>query len=321
MPPSRSSRLRHSGGMTDALPAIPHDTPLTRLALNDLGYDARALSRLIASGELERVTRGVYLASPKEVSRDEHVAARRNYLRRAVALSAAFPGSYLVGPSACVALDLPLLRLPEQVHMSRDRQIHSTRSEVVSRRPWAHPVISVDGLDVQHPTAAVIEVAALAGTLDGLVPADAAARRRMLTQQEQLLAAWGRRKGAAAARVALTQADGRRESPLETQVAWAAAGVGVSLVPQPRILDEHGHFVARADFRVAGHRVIVEVDGLTKYRSEADLHGEKLRQGEIERLGWVVVRVVARDIHTGRLVTLLRDAIVHADRLFGSTRD
>lgn len=66
-----------------------------------------------------------------------------------------------------------------------------------------------------------------------------------------------------------------------------------------------------------GHRVIVEVDGLGKYRHDGDLRAEKLRQSDLERLGWVVVRIMARDIDAGRVGALLRDAIRHADALFG----
>ena len=102
---------------------------------------------------------------------------------------------------------------------------------------------------------------------------------------------------------------------LETRVAWAAALEGIALDPQLRVHDERGGFVARADFVVRGHRV--KVHGLGKYRHDGDLRAEKLRQSDLERLGWVVVRIMARDIDAGRVGALLRDAIRHADALFG----
>lgn len=306
----RPRSCSHSGGMD-----LPPGAPLTTAALTALGYDAHARRRLCSSGQLRRITHGVYVVA--EAAPATFAEQRRQYLQRAGALMAALPGTYLVGPSACLAQNLPLLNPPSAIHLSRERQLHSNRAGVVSRRPWPHSVEPVDGLMTQQATAAVIEVAALEGTLAGLVPADVAARRGLLLDTDALLDAWGRRRGSAHARAALALADGRRESVLETRVAWAAALEGIALDPQLRVLDERGGFVARADFVVRGHRVIVEVDGLGKYRHDGDLRAEKLRQSDLERLGWVVVRIMARDIDAVRVGALLRDAIRHADALFG----
>lgn len=160
-----------------------------------------ARRRLCSSGQLRRITHGVYVVA--EAAPATFAEQRRQYLQRAGALMAALPDTYLVGPSACLAHSLPLLNPPSAIHLSRERQLHSNRAGVVSRRPWPHSVEPVDGLMTQQATAAVIEVAALEGTLAGLVPADVAARRGLLLDTDALLDAWGRRRGNAHARAAL----------------------------------------------------------------------------------------------------------------------
>lgn len=102
-------------------------------------------------------------------------------------------------------------------------------------------------------------------------------------------------------------------------MAFAASLHGLRLRPQVTIVDVHGQFVARCDFVVEGHRVVVEVDGMAKY-DEGALRREKLRQGDIEQAGWVVVRVGHRELATGRNAELLFAAIAHADAMFGVTQ-
>lgn len=308
--------------MTD-LSGIAPGTCLTTSDLMRLGLSGTAVRRLLNAHRLRRLTHGVYTVPPQATPQDPFTAAQEEHLLHARALLLTFEGSYLVGPSACVALGLPVLRLPSAVHVSRRRPIHSRRDDVHPRRPWAHDTdTTLAGLPCQSATAAVVEVAALDGHLAGLVSADAAARAGLLTDSDTVLAAWGRRQGIATAREVLARADGRRESPLETEVAFTAEVEGIPLIPQVTLYDEHGGFVARTDFVVDGHRVVVEVDGLSKYGISTHgpdaLRQEKLRQSDIERLGWVVVRITARDLRTGRLGHLLRQSIAHADAVFGA---
>lgn len=303
-----------------SLASLPIGHCLTSAELVELGFPSTTVNRLVSIGALERVTHGVYVRPDDTCAEDRFAASRRHHLTRARAMLRLFPGSYLVGPSACLALDLPVLGMPTGVHLSRATPVHSRRSGLVSRRPWPHALTrGADGALVQEPAAAVIEIAALEGVLPGLVSADAVARRGRFDTAPSLLDAWGRRTGASRARTVVARADGRHESALETQVAFAASLHGLRLRPQVTILDAHGQFVARCDFVVEGHRVVVEVDGMSKY-DEGALRREKLRQGDIEQAGWVVVRVGHRELRAGRIAELLFAAISQADAMFSDTR-
>lgn len=84
----------------------------------------------------------------------------------------------------------------------------------------------------------------------------------------------------------------------------------MALEPQHSIRDETGHVFARADFRVAGTRGLIEFDGFGKYDSPRALQAEKLRHLRLERLGFVVVRLTWHDLaDPARVVAMIRAAV------------
>lgn len=102
--------------------------------------------------------------------------------------------------------------------------------------------------------------------------------------------------GVVAARNALALLDCRSESPLESlsRIRLATHGLAEPEL-QAEIRDEYGSFVARVDFLFDG-RVIGEADGMSKYLSPDVLQAEKMRQERLERLGYIVVRWMWRDL-------------------------
>lgn len=161
-----------------SLASLPTGQCLTSAELADLGFTSTTVSRLIRTGALERLTHGVYVRPDETVPEDRFAASRRDHLTRARAMLRHFPGSHLVGPSACLALDVPVLAIPTDVHLSRATPVHSRRTGLVSRRPWPHALTrGTGGALVQEPAAAVIEIAALQGVVPGLMTAGAVARR------------------------------------------------------------------------------------------------------------------------------------------------
>lgn len=295
-----------------------HQPPVrsvTTAQLTRAGLTSRQIDAFVRSGKLERIGRGVYVQS-LDVDAASPESRVREHLVRAVALCRSSSGAYLVGPSACLALGLPLLVLPRDVHIARaSSRVQTRRLGLRAHRPWSHDIRTLDdlGVDVQCPEAAIVELAAREGALHGLVPADVAARHEDV-RFERVLASWGKRHGIAQARLVAELADGRRESPLETQTAWQAHGEGIRLEPQTVIRDRAGEWVATVDFTVAGYKVVVEVDGLGKYRRPDDLKKERVRHNQIEELGWLVVRVIADDLRFGRFVPRLQAAMARAER-------
>lgn len=281
-------------------------------ALTRAGVTAHGRRTLVADGTLVHHGRGLYshaLAPDADAfarSRAAHLAHARSYL-------ATRQDAYLVGESALIAWNLPLLDEPSSVHVSSRPSARVRRPGIEAHRPWRHDIlVTRDGVRVQAPAAAVVETGARRGALAGLVPADRAAAVGMLTDVDTAVRAWGTRGGVGFARTMAAFVDGRRESPLETRAAWEAHLAGVTLVPQVVIRDEHGGWVARGDFVVDGRNVLVEVDGIGKYRRHADLKNERVRHNQIEELGWIVVRVTDECLRFGRFIPRLRDAVARS---------
>jgi hypothetical protein len=87
------------------------------------------------------------------------------------------------------------------------------------------------------------------------------------------------------------------ESVLEShaRVLWSSAGLPVPV--QQATVRVDGRFLARVDFLWPAARLIVEVDGLNKYREPGELQREKERQNALVAAGYTVLRFTWFDIH------------------------
>lgn len=92
-------------------------------------------------------------------------------------------------------------------------------------------------------------------------------------------------------------------------------GAGFDVTPQRVIQTKAGDFVARVDLGLDGTPVLVEFDGMLKYRGDANsgaLVAEKRRELALSRLGYIVVRVVWDDLgHPDRVIGWVRNALPH----------
>jgi len=104
------------------------------------------------------------------------------------------------------------------------------------------------------------------------------------------------RRGTATVRDVVAFADVLSESVLESRarVLWRDAAL-----PAPRqqaTIRRNGRFIARVDFLWEVSRLIVEVDGLAKYKEPGALRDEKRRQNELVALGYTVLRFAWADV-------------------------
>ena len=160
---------------------------------------------------------------------------------------------------------------------------------------------------------AIVQTGLEAGPESALVSADSALHQSLVTRDglEEAVRRFAGHPGMATLRPALAFADGRHESPGETRTAQLLRRLGFDLEPQVEIVAEGRTY--RADFRVKGTRVVVEFDGAIKYRDRTDaLFAEKQREDALRRAGWVVVRLVWRDLSSPTLVRQRVDAALAA---------
>lgn len=283
-----------------------------RHELDRFGLSPDQLSGLVRAGLVIRLGHGSYALSPaidldaQAADLDRHERERRWYLRRLSGVLAGVPGAYAIGPSAAVAHGFPVRTLPTDLVIAARPRFRPTRDGVVGAYAWGGPPVrSAAGILAQSPAETVVEVAARQGVADGLIVFDYALRLgHARAQVHSAIEAYGARTGVGHARVVEQLGDSRRESPAESLCALELHRGGIEAEPQVTIHDAQG-FVARVDFLVRGTRIVIEVDGLSKYTSSEVLQAEKRRELRLQAAGYVVLRFGWQDI-TRRAPQLVR---------------
>jgi very-short-patch-repair endonuclease len=196
---------------------------------------------------------------------------------------------------------LPLLAPPGPPAMTADREHRACSREDVRLHIAALPLDEVTtwfGAPVTSVERTIVDLARARGVRAGVVAADAALHEH-LTTPDALHETADRQRGwpgVRAARAAVDLADGRAESPLEslTRLCLLAGGLPK---PELQLWVETAGGAFRVDMLYVRERVIVECDGLLKYRNDpAALVEEKRRQEYLARAGFEVVRVLWADV-------------------------
>ncbi|MGB3485764.1 MAG: DUF559 domain-containing protein [Mycobacterium sp.] len=116
----------------------------------------------------------------------------------------------------------------------------------------------------------------------------------------------------------LALADAGAESPKETWLRLLLRRHGLEPQTQLEVFAD-GRFVARLDMGWAEFMVAVEYDG-DHHRTDRRQYVRDVRRlEELERLGWIVVRVVAEDLEV-QIVRRVQDALETASRLTAGRR-
>ena len=270
------------------------------------GYGHPEIRHLCTSGRWQRLRRGVYIAAD-ELARAEQEGRRFQLECLAVLVSIDRAGAALSHESAVRLTGLhcphphgPAIRLTDPAHNRRGRGFRVTKApldgsdirtlgafrltspartllDCAREWPLEHAVVAIDG-------------ALLAGKVRADELAEAATRAR-------------RWPGAPRAGRALSLADGRAESPLETRGRLRIVGAGL---PTPELQVEirsGGRLVAVVDAWFDDAAVAVEFDGRVKYTDpwrgrspERVLWEEKRREDELRALDIGVIRVADVDL-------------------------
>lgn len=281
------------------------------LAMGTTDYQ---LARYVRAGFLRARGFGSYEIQT-ELIEDTFDGYRDAHLRKARTLVAGISGAYLCGLSALVAHGVPVLRVPKRAYLARRPRLQSRRPDVRAHRGWGSEPSQVDGFATQPLPEALIETAARFGLVAGRVGADFALREGLMTHDELEAAArtYGRRDGASFARQLVATADGRLESPAESQLHVVLAQAGIKVTPQVNVYGLEGEWIARVDFLIDGTRVALEYDGIDKYAELTQARNEKERDLRLTRAGYHVIHIVAADLKQqhlllGRIKNHLRGA-------------
>ncbi|KLO46410.1 DUF559 domain-containing protein [Mycobacterium nebraskense] len=156
----------------------------------------------------------------------------------------------------------------------------------------------IDGIPVTTPTRTVLDLGCWYPMDNAVAAMDAlmGAADVKVADVEMLAQRYPARRGIRRARSALGLADAGAQSPKET---WLRLLLIRARLPRPRtqiaVSDEFGDLVAYLDMGWEDVKVAVEYDG-EQHRTDRRQYTWDIRRSEmLERLGWMVIRVVAGD--------------------------
>ena len=308
-------------GKPEALPTVLH-----RSALLAAGLTIDEIRTARRAGTWHTLHRGAYCDAEAIAS----LHPDRKYELRVRAVAARSPQLVLSHISAAAILRLPLWGTAlDNVHLTRigkgggrnapGRVVHSAHllpSEIINHQ----------GFRVTTPTRTLVDLVCSAPFATATIAADYALRREMLLPPDlaRALESTDHRRGAAAGRRALLFANGRSESVGETRTRLVMHQFGL---PEPtlqvRIYAANRTFVGRVDLGYPELGVLIEFDGLIKYRKplqpgqtpEDVVVAEKVREDLLRGLGYVVVRFVWAELSDpAAMVAKINAAIVRGRR-------
>jgi len=159
-------------------------------------------------------------------------------------------------------------------------------------------VALVDGIPVTTPARTALDLGCWYPTGEAVAATDALAKATDLkmAELEMLVQRYPSRRGIRQARIAVDLVDAGAQSPKETWLRLLLIG---ARLPRPRtqipVEDDWGDVIAYLDMGWEDLKVAIEYDG-EHHRSDRWQYTRDIRRSEmLERLGWIVIRVVAGD--------------------------
>ncbi len=267
---------------------------------------AGALTKAQLASRCRRLFPDVYVE--RDVGVDAEARAKAAWLwseRRGVIAgfaAAALHGSKWAGGAQLVDLIHDNRRSPPGVQTHRDR-IDEDEIEVVAGMPVTSPVRTALDFGCWYPT-----MTAIAG-IDAL----SRATEIKAADVELLARRYAGRRGVARARQAVDLFDAGAQSPKES---WLRVVLVQAGLPRPQtqipVLNEFGNAIAYLDMGWEDVRVAVEYDGEQHRRDRRQYTLDIQRLERLERLGWIVIRVVAGDRPT-EIVSRVRAALARRE--------
>lgn len=272
--------------------------PMTSTDLAARGLSRRDQARLLESGALRRVVRGVYV-------RDD-VPDTVSLRARSLALVLP-PGSVVCDRTAAWLWGIDVLGPLEPTHPSRIEVVRvggdRSRNGAVlggKRALVDDEIVEIDGVRVTTPVRTACDLACLRGRYLALAVYDAFARQFGLTPADyaKQLERYRGRRGSKQARELAAHAIAGAESTGESWTRMAILDAGL---PSPTAqvwvtLTDHGPI--RLDLAYEQLLIAVEYDGEEFHGSDEARAADERRRDALRRAGWVVV-VVRKDDFSG----------------------
>ena len=265
----------------------------------------RSFEAQVNTGALERMWHGIYC-------RGEPTNALR---LRGLDLACGKPVAVCLGTAAALfGFDT---EDPADIHVLNPpgRALRCADGLVVHRRDGA-PLVVRDRRRATAPAWTAVEVGRALNRPRALATFDAALRSGTCSLPELWRAAAEQkgRRGIVAVRDLLPLADGRSESPMESEARLVMIDGGLPVpVLQHEVVDGNGE-LRRLDFAWPEHRLAAEYDGLAWHSGPEAMRRDRRRQAALLDVGWKVVPIVFEDVRyrAWELVARLDGQLRHA---------
>jgi Protein of unknown function (DUF559) len=247
----------------------------------------RSFEAELKTGDLERIWQGIYCRGEPD-----------DWLRlRGLDLSCGTAVPVCLGTAA--ALHGFDTEEPRDLHVLSPpgSRLRSADGLVVHRRDGA-PLVLVGERPATSPAWTAIEVARSLRRPRMLATLDAALRTGTCTRPDLWRAAVEQagRRGIVTVRDLIALADGRAESPMESEARLAMLDGGLPIPElQFEIIDGNGE-MRRVDFAWPGARVAVEYDGIDWHSDPEAMRKDRKRRAALEDVGWIVMSIVFEDV-------------------------
>jgi hypothetical protein len=295
----------------DLIHLADDDGVILRRQVFAAGGDDRTIGRALRARHIVRIRNGAYAVRELWETYD---AAEQYLVRVRVTYGASKTEVAVSHVSAALMLGAPLWGIPlADVHLTRlDGRSGRREARVTQHRGRLREreLTKVAGMWVTSPTRTALDLTTVVDMERSLPVMDhflhtKRTTKKALRQGSVCMRFWANTLGTD---LAISFADGRRESLGESRTAFMLRGCGRPMPqPQYKIRDQHGNVVARVDFAWPELGVFLEFDGKVKYQkylkegedvTDAVL-AEKKREEMICRLtGWRCVRLVWSDLAT-----------------------
>lgn len=281
---------------------------LTREALAE-GYDERAITQAVRSGEWHRIRRGAYVAG--DVWRSMDAVSRHRLTARAV-LKTAHPTSALSHVSGVLERQAAVWDVSlDEVHLTRPDGAPGRREAGIVHHCGGideTEVELVNGLRVVNAGRSVIELSTIASVESSLVTGNWLLGTGSTTTDE--LTAYAERfrywPGSLRKHLLVWLFDGRNRWPGEARCSYVLWRARLPVAqPQYEVRDAAGHLLGVVDFAWPEFGVFLEFDGRIKYERlrrqgetlEEVVLREKRREEQIcAAVGWVCIRITWEDL-------------------------
>lgn len=298
-------------------------------------YAPDTLRRAVHTGALQMIRRGAYVQRPSTAGPDQ---LQEQVLARCSAVAQSLTGHFAFSHQTAAFLhQVPVTVTAAYVHILQTVKPAGDSADDlirhVTRELPAEDLTTIAGLPVTTLHRTLLDCARTIHPREGLAVADAILRRLAGVSRFNYTETAGDQRalrelslhrinelgpvpGVVRARAVVAHADGRAESPGESRLRWLVLTGGfIAPTLQPRISTSSGIFYPDLGWETseegeqACRWVVIEYDGVAKYRSTEDLFREKQREDALREAGCAVIRVTSD--HLARPTRLLQSLSRH----------